>query len=257
MYARTTARGSARRPDRRAHRAEAREHSRESLELARQLRNPFALAWAGFFTAALHVFLREPGRALEHTDPLIALCTKHQFPLFVGLITIVRGAAISEDGRHEEGVGELRRGIDAYRATGQRVSHRLYLSWLAEACTRAGAVDQATATVQEALGMPTDERLFEPELHRLRAELLARQGAEATGVESCFRAAIDLARCQSARSLELRATTSYARCCASPRVPMRRGGISARRAVGSRPRSTHAISPRRGPCSASCPAEPR
>jgi hypothetical protein len=98
-----------------------------------------------------------------------------------------------------------------YRTTGQRVSHRLYLCWLAQAYAAAGAVGEAAATVDEALGMSTDERLFEPELHRLRAELLARQNAEPARVEASFREAIELARRQAARSLELRAATSYAR----------------------------------------------
>jgi predicted ATPase len=189
---------------------EARERSRESLELAQHLGNPLALAWAGFFTAALHVFLREPRRALEHVDPLITLCEEHQFSLFVGLATIVRGAALSEDGRHDEGLAELRKGLVLYRATGQRVSHRLYLCWLAQAYAAAGAVEEAAATVDEALGMPTEERLFEPELHRLRAELLGRRNAEPTRVEASFREAIELARRQAARPLELRAATSYA-----------------------------------------------
>jgi class 3 adenylate cyclase/tetratricopeptide (TPR) repeat protein len=190
---------------------EARERSRESLELAQHLRNPLAVAWARFFTGALHVFLREPRRALEHVDPLIALSTEQGFALFVGLATIVRGAALSEDGRHDEGLAELRKGLDVYRTTGQRVSHRLYLCWLAQAYAAADAVEEAAATVHEALGMPTDERLFEPELHRLRAELLARQNGAPTSVEASFREAIELARRQAARSLELRAATSYAR----------------------------------------------
>jgi class 3 adenylate cyclase/tetratricopeptide (TPR) repeat protein len=189
---------------------EARTLSREANELAERLRNPFAVAWAGFFTAALHVFLGEPRDALEHTEPLLALCREHQFPLFVGLTTIVRGAAISGDGRREEGLAELRNGLRLYAATGQRVSHRLYLAWLAQACVDAGAIEEATATVAEALAMHTEERLFESELLRLRAELLARQGAEATGVEASFLAALALARRQAARSLELRAATSYA-----------------------------------------------
>src|SRR5262249_61570556 len=190
---------------------ESRERSREALELAQRLRNPSGVAWARFFPGALHVFLKEPGRALEHVEPLIALSTEHGFALFVALATIVRGAALTEDGRHEEGLVELGKGLDVYRTTGQRVSHRLYLCWLAQAYAAAGAVEEATATVDEALGMPTDERLFEPELHRLRAELLARQNGEPTHVEASFREAIELARRQAARSLELRAATSYAR----------------------------------------------
>jgi len=65
--------------------------------------------------------------------------------------------------------------------------------------------------VEEALGLRTDERLFEPELHRLHAELLAGQGPEPTRAEASFLEAIQLARRQGARSLELRAATSYAR----------------------------------------------
>jgi class 3 adenylate cyclase/tetratricopeptide (TPR) repeat protein len=190
---------------------EARERSRESLELAERLQNPLAVAWARFFTGALHVFSREPRRALEHVEPLLTLSTEHGFALFTGLATIVRGAALAEDGRHDEGVADLRTGLGAYRTTGQRVSHRLYLCWLAQAYAAAGAVGEAAATVDEALGIPTDERLFEPELHRLRAELLARQSAEPARVEASFREAIELARRQAARSLELRAATSYAR----------------------------------------------
>ena len=129
----------------------------------------------------------------------------------MGLATIVRGAALVEDGRHDEGIAELRKGLGVYRTTGQRVSHRLYLCWLAQAYAAAGAVGEAAATVDEALGMLTDERLFEPELHRLRAELLARQDGQPARVEASFREAIELARRQAARSLELRAATSYLR----------------------------------------------
>src|SRR5262245_29611223 len=189
---------------------ESRQRSRESLELAQQLRNPLAVAWARFFTGALHVFSREPRRALEHVEPLIALSTEQGFALFNGLATIVRGAALSGDGRHDEAVAELRKGLGVYRTTGQRVSHRLYLCWLAQAYAAAGAVEEAAATVDEALGIPTNERLFEPELHRLRAELLARQHGEPARVEASFREAIELARWQAARSLELRAAKSYA-----------------------------------------------
>jgi tetratricopeptide (TPR) repeat protein len=190
---------------------EARAHSRESLALARELQNPFAEAWAGFFTGALHVFLREPDRALEHTDPLLATCTEHKFSLFVGLLTIVRGAALSLDGRHAEGCRELRSGLDLFRATGQRVAHRLYRAWLAEACLAAGAVDEAADTVRETLAIAPDERLFEPELHRLQAEILAIRGARPEEVEASYRESIERAHQQGARALELRAATSWAR----------------------------------------------
>ena len=192
---------------------EARSLSREALALARALRNPFADAWAGLFTGVLHVSLREPGRAMEHTDPLLATCREHKFSLFVGLLTIVRGAALAEDGRHAEGCRELRDGLELYRATGQRVSHRLYLSWLAQACLAAGSIDEAAAAVDEGFAVSPEEHLCEPELHRLRAEILAGRRAEPATIEASYREAIALAARQELRSLELRAATSWVRWC--------------------------------------------
>ena len=58
----------------------------------------------------------------------------------------------------------------------------------------------------------TGEQIDSPSLHHVKGELLLAQnpsdGAEA---EQCFRTAIEIARRQSARSAELRATTSLAR----------------------------------------------
>ena len=56
------------------------------------------------------------------------------------------------------------------------------------------------------------ERWYEPELHRLRGELLlrgSRDGREEAG--TAFRRAIDVARLGNARWFELRAATSLAR----------------------------------------------
>ena len=55
-------------------------------------------------------------------------------------------------------------------------------------------------------------RHYEPEMHRLKGELLLSQDhSNATEAQSCFQRAIEIARNQSAKSLELRATTSLAR----------------------------------------------
>src|SRR5260370_39554295 len=59
-------------------------------------------------------------------------------------------------------------------------------------------------------GHPADPR--DAERHRLEGELrLARDASSAADAERCFRAALDIAQRQSAKSLELRAATSLAR----------------------------------------------
>jgi predicted ATPase len=58
----------------------------------------------------------------------------------------------------------------------------------------------------------TGERQHEAELLRLKGELLLKQDVLATqGAESCFRQALDIARRQQAKSLELRAAVGLSR----------------------------------------------
>jgi predicted ATPase len=77
---------------------------------------------------------------------------------------------------------------------------------------KAGQPEQGLATLDEALALveETDERYCESELHRVRAELLLMQDEDAEA-EASLQHAIEVARRQSARSWELRATTSLAR----------------------------------------------
>jgi predicted ATPase len=58
----------------------------------------------------------------------------------------------------------------------------------------------------------TGERWYEPELYRLKGELLLQQTSDSQAeVETCFQHALSIARSQQAKSLELRAATSLAR----------------------------------------------
>jgi predicted ATPase len=57
-----------------------------------------------------------------------------------------------------------------------------------------------------------DDRVWEPEVYRLRGEcLLAGQEASGEEAEACFRRAIAVARSRGAKSWELRATISLSR----------------------------------------------
>ena len=57
-----------------------------------------------------------------------------------------------------------------------------------------------------------EERWWEAEVHRLRGGLLLRQtGTSQAEAEACFQQALDVARRQEAKSLELRAAMSLSR----------------------------------------------
>ena len=91
-----------------------------------------------------------------------------------------------------------------------------YLTQLAEIDGQAGRVNEGMALVAEAqtLLTQTGERVQEAELFRIQGELLHKRATtdvEAIEAEACFQRALDTARTQQAKSLELRAATSLGR----------------------------------------------
>ena len=83
------------------------------------------------------------------------------------------------------------------------------LSALAQAQAKAGQPVEGLATLDKALALleQTDERYCEAELHRLRGDLLLREGNVAEA-EASLQKAVEVARRQQARSWELRASVS-------------------------------------------------
>ena len=79
---------------------------------------------------------------------------------------------------------------------------------------KAGRLDEALSAANEALAAVErqQEHYFEPDIYRVKGEVLLRRDASNTGLaEECFRKAIEIARAQDGRSLELRAVISLAR----------------------------------------------
>lgn len=108
----------------------------------------------------------------------------------------------------------MQQGLTAWQATGAKVLRPYGLALLAEAHARMGRHETGLTLLTEALAVTnhTEERRWETELHRLKGELLLAQGTEnATEAESCFHQALDVARRQEAKSLELRAAMSLAK----------------------------------------------
>jgi len=84
------------------------------------------------------------------------------------------------------------------------------LAVLADSLWNAGYKDEAFASIERGMELATKngEHFYEPELHRLRGEFLRATGGEAR--ESMERA-LEIARGQCAKSLELRALMSLYR----------------------------------------------
>jgi predicted ATPase len=189
------------------------EMSRASIALAERLAHPFSQALSLFFAATMHQCRGEPAAVRERAVAAIALARAHGFGLVLAWATTLLGWATSREGQHEEGIAMIRRGTAAARETGSEQFRSYFLALLADACATAGRPTEGLTAVTEALAtaVKTGERFYEAELYRLEGELLRRreQGDDGPGsAEECLGRAIEVARGQGARSLELRAVVS-------------------------------------------------
>ena len=144
----------------------------------------------------------------------MALSTEHGFTDWLAWATALRGWAMAEQGRKEEGIAQIQEGKAASRATGSELLRTFFLTLLAGACMEAGCIDDGLTALTEALAAANEHesRHYEAEMHRLKGELLLRQDySNLEEAQRCFQRAIEIARKQSAKSLELRATMSLAR----------------------------------------------
>jgi class 3 adenylate cyclase/predicted ATPase len=190
------------------------QRSHEALILARELSHPLSLAGALGWTALLHQFRREGQAAQEPADAVITLSTEQEFAVYLAWGTMLRGWALAAQGQREEGMAQMSQGLAAWRATGAEVFRPYYLALLAETYGAGGQPEEGLRLLVEALVVVNSrgERFWEAELYRHRWELtLACSAEKQAEAETCFRQALDVARRQQAKSLELRAATSLSR----------------------------------------------
>jgi class 3 adenylate cyclase/predicted ATPase len=185
--------------------------SHASLELAQQLDHPFSLAVALSFAAMLHHCRREAPLTQARAEASITLATEQDFRHQLERARSLRGWALAARGHGEEGIAQIRQALASDRSTGATRDRAYNLALLAEASAQMGQTTEALETLAEALTMLAENgvRWWEAELYRLRGELLL--SAERGGAEECFHQALNIARRQQAKSLELRAAMSLIR----------------------------------------------
>ncbi len=186
----------------------------EALALAQGLSHPLSLAVGQCFVGLLRQYRREIHGVQETMEVVIALCVEHGFSYWLALATILHGWALAQRGWHQEGMEQIGKGLAALRATAVELAVPYVLCLLAEAFMETGRLVEGLGALAQALAAVNEheERFYEAEIHRLKGELLLRQDhSKIAEAQSCFQRAIEIARNQSAKSLELRATMSVAR----------------------------------------------
>ena len=209
---------------------QARQRTYTALTLARELSHPYSLVYAFLCAAWLHECRREGQAGQELAESAITLCTEQGFSLNLAWGTMLRGWALAEQGQGEEGIAQIRQGLAAWKATGTEILRPYYLALLAEVHGKAGQTEEGLSALAEALECvhKTGERNSEAEMYRLKGTLTLQSKVQSpkskveessesdvrspeSEAEACFHKAIEIARRQQAKSLELRAVMSLAR----------------------------------------------
>jgi len=192
---------------------QALKRGQEALTLAQELSYLHTLAHALAFTAGVHMWHRERQATQEQAEALISLSSEQGFPLWLAWGIILRAWVLTEQGQAEEGIEQIRQVLAASLAMGVGTNRPFILVLLADMYGKVGQTEEGLTVLAEALAMvqKTGEHFYEAELYRIKGELLARSGENQAEAEACFHQAIDIARRQSAKSLELRAAMSLSR----------------------------------------------
>jgi adenylate cyclase len=214
--------------------------ARAAVTQARECGDVFTLCAVLMQAAFVALACRNTAEGADLAEQAVSLSAAQGFAFWNALASVMRGWALIQRGQVGDGCADIEHALDAMQATGTRFFAAFAYGFLAEGRLRAGAPADGLATVNAGLTVAetTLNRPYEPELWRLKGELLLEQSKvesskpalsqvegskgrrdkgdhkrpDAAGqAEACFQRALELARKSKAKSLELRAATSLAR----------------------------------------------
>jgi class 3 adenylate cyclase/tetratricopeptide (TPR) repeat protein len=190
---------------------QARMRREAALAEARRLARAFTLAHALANATHAEVIVGEPSAALLHADELVSITEGQSISFYAAEAMILQGWCLTMLGQREKGTSQLTRGLAASRAQGL-LRLPLLLTLVADGYRRVQQPQNGLPQLVEAKRV-TDEtqmRCYEAETQRVRGELFLLM-QDHGAAETSFRDAINVARQQSAKLWELRASTSLAR----------------------------------------------
>jgi tetratricopeptide (TPR) repeat protein len=191
------------------------ERVQRSLDLAGHPDLQFSLAGAKVRAAHLYQLCRDPAQTLKWATEAATLADAHGYLYASAFARALQGWGLFLGSRTAEGLTLVQDGIAALNQIGARMDRPYLLALLSEMMAAGGRVSEAVAMITEALGQVQDSRtyFYEAELHRVRGVILLQQGGPAgkDAAEASFRQAIEVAKQQKARTLELRASVNLCR----------------------------------------------
>jgi hypothetical protein len=194
-------------PDRAAERAG------RAVTLAVDLGHPVTLAYALFHSGFLHLWRREPEVVQDRAVRVLRVADEHDLPIWTALGRCLLGAANTGIGSTEDGLAQIRGGIEEYKGLKTPpVFWPLLLYVQAGAYARSGRPAEGLDIIDEAIEIAGSELTLLPEFYLLKGELLLRvPGASGSAAEWWLQRGFDMAKGFDAKMPQLRAAIRLSR----------------------------------------------
>jgi predicted ATPase len=183
--------------------------ARQAVDRARDVDHPLTLTFILVFAATVESLCGRLDSARTFAEEGLALSERHDIPYFGAYHTLTLS---SLEPASADSVQRAQQALAEASREGAVVNAPLVLSLLADMLHRAGAYAESLGVVQMAQGVAQQHGMHLWDAELLRQEADARLALDPSAdVVPLYRGAIDYARRQGARSLELRSALALAR----------------------------------------------
>jgi predicted ATPase len=181
---------------------------------ARALGQPLAIAMSLFFACATRGCCGMFQAMRPLLDEVKAITAEYRLGYMASCARVLEAQTLIAEDRSEEGLQQVEWALAEFRAQEAGIGTPWSMAIAATGWLRIGRVDRGLAAIDGGFAamQRSGERHWEPELWRLRGELLSVRDlhGDAAEVDQCLRRSLECARRQSAVSLELRAAVAWA-----------------------------------------------
>ena len=193
---------------------QARSESNKAIELAHHLDHQFSIALATSFASWAYQFCGDKKQTHEKAEMALELSQKYGFKFWVGWAKIMRAWSLTDEENRKDSIKLIEQGLKEWQVTGSRLGQSYFLTLLAQAKMEVDEQEKSLNILAEAwtFADQKNERFWQAEIHRMKGELFVLSPSSPNiNAESCFNEALNVAKQQQSKSLELRAAMSLYR----------------------------------------------
>ncbi|WP_455200477.1 hypothetical protein, partial [Kaarinaea lacus] len=194
-------------------------HADRALELinqatsrATEVKHPFSMAYASYFSSVIHQLRGDVKKAGEMAKQTLKLCEQYEFRFWHAMANMMNIWSQFEMTGDNKLINQYIEVMDKNLKLGSRLALTFHHSLLVRMYIKAEKWEDAEVVIDGAINKLNThhEYFFQPELHRLKALISWKhKSASHNELDAYFNEAIHVAQRQSSTGLELRAVIDY------------------------------------------------